>query len=367
MNFADKSQAYLAKLFIPINERYKLEVVKWRLSLIRQEKTYHFDNLVALLRKASNETISSEEKENLFKSALCNDLTFDEYNEVILFVTSLLKNIETESYNFIYDLDHISKIFSEVEGVSKEEYIKNNKKYLDTVRQNLKRYRVRLINTEVKKMRAILAFKEIVAMIKPDEMIPHLVKITPKYLSSNLKQRWIRKYRYYSHFGNDKEKRNADSKLKELFNAIKGDKRSSRKRKYSYWRLSLIYADLSGYILHFRKQEKKGRLDKEFFKMYCESRKIDDTNKNRILNLKGAAHNLAMEIMEDQNLIDSPKAYKDFQSHVNKLQERHFNGNILAIAQELIPVIVDFLDVPRQRPDILFKANIMDSLEEVRI
>ena len=85
----------------------------------------------------------------------------------------------------------MSKVLSTGDGVSKEEYIENNKEYFDIARQNLKQYKVRLMNAEVKKMRVILAFKEIVAMIKPDEMIPHLIKITPKYLSSNLTQRWI--------------------------------------------------------------------------------------------------------------------------------------------------------------------------------
>ena len=367
MNFAGKPQAYLAKLFIPTltNERYELEAVKWRLNLIRQEKIYSFDGLAALLKKASNKAISSEEKKNLLKSALCNNLTFDEYNEAILFVTSLLKDIERKPYSIVYELDHMSKVLST--GVSKEEYIKNNKEHLDMTRENLKQYRVRLINKEVKKMRAILAFKEIAAMINPDEMVPHLIKITPKYLSSNLIQSWIRKYRYLSHFGSDEEKRIADKKLKELFNAIKGDKHSSKKRNYSYWRLSLIYDDLSGYISGFRKQKRERKLDKEFFEMYCEFRKINDIHRNCILNSNGAVHNLALEIMTDQELIDSPKAYKDFQSCVSKLQERHFNGKILGIARELIPVIVDFLDVPKQHPDILFKANIMDSLEEVRI
>lgn len=367
MNSVDKSQAYLAKLFIPTNEKCELEAVKWRLNLIRQEKIYSVDKLIALLKKTSKKIISSEEVEELFESALCNDLDFDEYNQVILFVTSILKNIETKPCSFIYDLNHQSKILSTGYGLSKEEYIKNYKEDLDIARQNLKQYRVRLIDTEVKKMRAVLAFKEIIAMINPDEMIPHLIKITPKYLSSNLTQKWAEKYRYISHFGSDKEKKVADKKLKELFNAIKGDKRSSRKRNYPYWRLSLIYDNLSGYISHFRKQEKKGKLDKEFFEMYCEFNKIDDIYKNCILNSNGAAHTLALEIMTVQELIASPKAYKDIQPYVSKLQKKHFKGNILAIARELIPVIVDFLDFPREHPDILFKVNIMDSLEEVRV
>lgn len=369
MNSIEKSQIHLAKLFIPTltNERYELEAVKWRLNLIRQEKVYSFDDLVTLLKKASNETIASEEKKNLFKSALCNDLTFDEYNEAILFVISFLKNIETKPYSFICEVDHMSKVLSTSNGISKEEYIKNNKEYLDITRRNLKQHRVRLINTEVKKMRAVLAFKEIVAMINPDKMVPHLIKITPKYLSSDLTQKWIRQFRYFSHFGSDKEKTVADKKLKELFNAIKGDKRGSQKRNYSYWKLSLIYYDLSGYIVGFRKQKKEGKLDKELFEIYCKLQKINNIHKNCILNSNEAAHNLALEIMINQKLIPSPKAYKDIQPHVSKLQKKHFNGNILGIARELIPVIVDFLDVPKKHPDVLFKANIMDSLEEVRI
>ena len=52
MNFSDKSQAYLAKLFIPIGEKYEQEAIHWRLKLIKQENTYPFDNLVNLLKKA---------------------------------------------------------------------------------------------------------------------------------------------------------------------------------------------------------------------------------------------------------------------------------------------------------------------------
>ena len=365
MTFLD--QAYLSKLFIPYHEKNQDQSIRWRLKLIKKTKVYPYDKLIKLLQKGSQKLISVAEKQNTVSEVSSDKFNLDEYDETVLLVSTLLKDIENKSFESVLQLHRTSRILYEISSMAKEDWIKENKGLLEIARNTLAVYRSNLINGEVQRIRSLIALKELIAFIDFDRMIPHLISITPNYLSSKVVQSWIRKHQHLHLFGNQDEQKIGEENLNKLFRSIKKNRHSFRPRKYDYWKISLTYTYLSSTIKGFRKHKKNNDLDNGMLEAFCEHSQLTEINRNRILNNEMSVSELALDIMIDQGLIETSKAFKDFQPYISKLQNKHFSCNILNIANELIPALVDFLDYPKKDPGSLFKLDILRVLELVRV
>jgi hypothetical protein len=297
-------------------------------------------------------------KKELINLATSANVLPDEYEITLMIVTKWLLESETMSENMLLAIDRKSKVLVE--------NVKDRSNYLEYNRKNLVKYGQTLLKNEISKIRAKVAFMELVALIAPDEMIPILVNLSTKYLGSEYVQKWIVIQQQVSHFSSkQKLKNDASENLTKLTRAIEGDRRKTKKRKYSYWKLSLVYENLSSYIKGFRKQNVDGKLDKEFYKMFLEHHEVPSQYHQLILTSNSSPKQLTLEIMVSMGLIENEKAFKDFQPTINQLQKKHFNGNVLSIADEIKPIVFDFIDIPTRHPESIRAIDPISVLEKV--
>jgi hypothetical protein len=242
------------------------------------------------------------------------------------------------------------------------------KELLANRKEILKGFPAMLLEMDGPRIRACLAFKEIVALFDPDVMIPHLVKMSPKYLASPLTQKWIKKQQYQSRFNESATEADVATKnLKNLNKAILGDKRQIKKRERPYWKVAFMYDDLTGYIEGFRRHKAEGKLNQKFFDIYIEQREIPPRFKDLILSSFPSPSEVAIEIMIAKKVIKSEKTFREIQSKINKIQKRHFNGNMLQIASDLRPVVFDFIDLPGTNPEFIGRLDLLKTVENVEI
>lgn len=349
-----------AQLLIP-SEAEHAYLVHWRLAIIQKYNIYPTEELANLLKKTtkgSTQKISAKEKREIFKAAVSNEVNLDELDLLILFIVKRLsKDLSDEE---VLAFDRTSRLLKKFGQSFTDEYIQ-------MTRSNLKNYAQILLTHEVQKMRAKFAFKELAALISPDEIIPHLVGLSVSYLSSPISQKWIRKQKYLLKYEKVQDRKAADANLRSLFKAIKGDLRANKKRRRPYWRIAFDYHSLSDHILNFRQQKTERKLDGLYFKMYCDEYRINEINRNLILHSKQSPSELALSILEANGDIKTSKTFREFQAYLNEIQKAHFGGNIMSIATELIPLLVDFLDLPGTRPDIIEASNLTEVLEMVKL
>ncbi len=362
-------QAQLAKLFIP-SEVTDGEAVRWRLQLISRNEIFDAEKLIKLLKKISKSSISKiteAERSGLIDQALDEKNQLDEYDVTVLFVTNCLSSADTMTDKSLPLFDKFSRVQMDVEKITFDQLLKRNPEYFKSTRANLKSYSETLLKHEIPKMRAKLALKELATLFQPDIMIPHMVGISSVYLASPLTQKWIRAKQYLSKFGDEVQKQMARQSLRHLSKSVEGDHRKLKKRELPYWKLGLIFEDLSLSISGFRSWKKEKKFDVEYFKAFCRMWQIGETLSDIIVSGKEPPRELALSIMIERGDIKSAKSFREIQPFLTKLQKKHFGGKILGIAGDLVPVIVDFLDVPATHPEIIAKFNLMEVLERVRL
>ena len=182
----------------------------------------------------------------------------DEYEIALLTVVTWLRDAETMPEDRFLRID--------LKTASTARFVSNPKQYIDQMRSNRKTYADAVLNLEGVKLRAKLALREIAAIVSPDEIIPGLVTTSISYLGCSFVQRWIRQQKQMALAEKKSVERDrARSNLEQLSTSIKGNYRSIRRRKYSYWRLGLIYANLSSKIRGARQHHAAGTLDRDFF------------------------------------------------------------------------------------------------------
>ncbi len=364
-----KESTQYAKLYIA-SEQWQIEAIKWRLALIEKHKIYPISDLrkmLSRLTKNSTDKPTQEERKKFSKYAIDEKFSIDEFDQAALFAIKLLIKDSDFTDSQVVNLDRHLRTFFKIKGGNLTEFCSQNRQHIEFAKTNLKSHGHFLLENEASKIRSYLALKELAAVFDPDTMIPHLVAISPKYLASHLSIKWIRLQQYHSQFGNTTDSNRANRNLKNLQKAITGDKRAHKKRERPHWHVLFVYDDLSGYISGFRRHKEEGKLDKDFFDMYCEDRKISDFHKRHIVNSEIHACELAIEIMIESGQIKSEKTLREIQTKLSKVQQRHFGGSILGIADDIRPVVFDFIDLPSTKPEIIAMANVLEVLEQVKI
>jgi hypothetical protein len=361
-----------SELFIA-SEPDQIEDLRWRVKLVDSQKLYDAKELAALLQRitsSSENPLTQTERQELSSLATSEKFEIDEFDMAVLFTINILSSERgVPDYVAIKTDTFLNFKFKEYGGTI-EEFVEEAgiKELLVNRKAILKGFPKMLLEIDGPRIRACLAFKEIAALFDPDLLIPHLVKISPKYLASPLTQRWIKKQQYYSRFNESAyEAEVATKKLKNLNRAILGDKRQIKKRERPYWQVAFMYDDLIGYIEGFRRHKSECKLDQQFFDIYIEQREIPSRFKDLILSSFPSPSEVAIEIMIGKGIIKSEKTFREIQSKINKIQKRHFNGNMLQIASDLRPIVFDFIDLPGTNPEFIGRFDLLKTVENIEI
>lgn len=361
-----------ANLFIA-SEPHQIRDLQWRVKLVDNQKLYPAKSLTALLARIGRDSKNrptQKERQEISRLAISEKFDIDEFDQTVLVTIALLKKPNGISNELAIQTDGILNFeFKNFSGsIDKFVALPEIKKLLEVRKAILRQHADVLAEHDIPRIRAYFAFKEIAALFDPDTMIPHLVGITPKYLASPLTQRWILKQQYNSKYGKSKNEINeANQHLKSLSKAISGDKRQNKKRVRPHWKIGFIYDDLVSYIEGFRRQQSEGKLDRQFFDIYCHQREIPENLVTLVLAKNPTPSELAIEIMIHKEIIESEKTFRVIQANLNKIQKRHFDGNILGIASDIHPVVFNFIDLPSTNPEILCRIDIFQYLETVEI
>lgn len=361
-----------ANLFIA-SEPHQLRDLQWRVKLVDNQNLYPAKSLMALLArigKDSKNPPTPKERQEISRLAISEKFEIDEFDQAVLVTIALLKNPKGISNELVIQTDTIMNLeFKEYNGPI-DKFVAQPKinELLEFRKANFRRHADVLAEHDIPRIRAYLAFKEIAALFDPDAMIPHLVGITPKYLASPLTQKWMLKQQYNSKYGKSKKEINeANQHLKSLTKAISGDKRQNKKRVRPHWKIGFVYDDLVNYIEGFRRRQSESKLDRQFFDIYCQQREIPKDLAALILAKNPTSSELAIEIMIHKGIIESEKTFRVIQTKLNKIQKRHFNGNILGIASDIHPVAFNFIDLPGTHPELVSQIDLFQYLETVEI
>lgn len=335
-----------AHLFIP-SEVEGHDSILWRLKLIDHIGLYSGQKLLDVLSSVKSSGTKTPLVRDLVSLANSDSFVLDEYETTLVTVINWLYEAESMPEERFLKIDRKTRHMLQ--------FIEDPESYIQMMRKLRSDFGKTLLKSEGVKIRAKIAFQEVVGVLAPDQIIPNLVRLSPTYLGCSAVQKWIRQQKAAALSPTSSTERIAARKaLEKLSASIKGDYRAARThRKYSYWRLGFIYADLSANIKGAREKLAECTLDKDFFNMYCDYHKIYVPYRVLMLDKKIAAKNLALEIMVDKGLIPETKAFKDFQPIINKIQKKHFDGEVLSIADELLPIIIDFMDLPSRHPEIV--------------
>lgn len=347
-----------ANLFIPTAEEGKNSFL-WRLKLIDHVSLYSGQKLLDAFKAVKTSGPKIPLVKDLVELANSESVVLDEYETTLVTVINWLCDAETMPEARFLKIDRKTRHMSQ--------FVKDAKEFIQQMRKMRSDYGNSLLKSDGVKIRAKIALQEVVGVMAPDQIIPNLVKLSPTYLGCAAVQKWIRQQRAAALSPTRSTERElARKNLESLSISIQGDYRATRiHRKYSYWRLGFIYADLSANIKGAREKLAERTLDNDFFNMYCDHHEIEKAFRVLMLDKKIAAKNLALEIMVNKGLIPEPKAFKDFQPIINKIQKKHFNGEVLSIADELLPIVMDFMDLPSRNPDIIAAFDPYRILERV--
>jgi hypothetical protein len=220
---------------------------------------------------------------------------------------------------------------------------------LECTRRCLKKFGQHLLLREIPKMRAKLAVQELVAVLSPDEMIPYLIGLSPRYLQCRNVRSWIQQQkRLQRGVKSDLGKSN----LKKVFCAVSGNPRA-KKRIYPYWKLGLIYESLYEAIRRLRRDQKKGFSVKTNFDRACILFEIPSEYHNLVLDSKIAKKQLSLDIMVARGLLNDSKVILDIQRHTGAIVKKYSAGSILEISNRISPLVFELADFPGFIPSVI--------------
>lgn len=324
--------------------------------IVEANKIYSVDKISNYLAKSQSKSLTKNDVQEIKKDFKSDQYGFDEIYKVKLAVIEWLVNIDQKSDEFVRFLDWDSKNKYKMESVGikiPEDFY--SKEYADDRRKALRSYGESLLKITKEEIEARLAILEIFARLIPDELIPELLLICPKYLGCKIIQAWIMNNQFYSIHGDDQQKALSKDRVKKFTKALIPDGRKNKKQSTYYWQLDGYYNKLTNYIKGHRLASKEGRLDKEYLKIFFDVWKIPDVYLGHFTSEEIGAKDLALEIMISKGMITSEISFRDFQPKINRLKEKH-SGIQMTL------VLEDILDLPIQFPQMLDNPKIWNLL-----
>ncbi len=221
-----------------------------------------------------------------------------------------------------------------------------------------------LLEDEIPRIRAKLAVKELAASLLPDQLIPHLIEISSRYLDCGRVQSWIEQTRTIARYSKNKTKRDAELALSQLTRAIQGDGRSRKIRKYAYWKTVRQYNDLSREIAGLRAEHFHKRISSAVLNDFCERWGIPKMLQGLILSCYTAnkPKEATLTLLIDKKMIESGRAFKDLQMAVSRMEKRRACD--FRIKSKFVE---EFLDVPTRHPEMIDYGQHCQMLESVHL
>ncbi len=331
-----------AQLSIPCRSK-GIDSLKWRVLLVDKEGIFPKDRLLTALKAPEMKT------RKLYREVVdyaCSEVVaIDELDQATLLVAQWALRADEITDDLLLFIDRRTR------NLLQYALIDNKEEFLRGARLALKNYGNEMLRHEVRKIRARVALQEIAAMLDPEAMVPSLVSFSLEYLGCDFVQKWLLAQKREVHSDNAKSRTEALRNIRNVGASLVGDRRRIKKRKYAYWRLGMMYAEMKQSIQGFRTHTKKGTFNKEFFELYCEMHQIPSIYISAITNPNRPAGQLVLDIFVEQGLISDTKAFRDFQPTIGKIQKKHFQSrNVLGIALELSPLVFEVIDLPRTNP-----------------
>ncbi|MAV90463.1 MAG: hypothetical protein CL676_03515 [Bdellovibrionaceae bacterium] len=289
-----------------------------------------------------------------FYKFLFSESTFfnlDEVEYAVLFTATILENFDN------LDKDLKTGLLELVKSESlSSAFLKGDPLWADRPSEVAIDQALSVIKTQyLPSIRAKLAFLEIFASCLIPEAVSQIIAICPKYFESQLVHQWLRLKQWeYRYSDNSDLSDRAKTDMNLVFNTFKGDKRKIRERTYLYWQCKGKYETLNKIIEAVRSSETPKVA--EMFLGMTESHNVPKHYYDRIKNGPTSPAELTLEIMVEQKDIDSPKAFREFQSHTKKLTDRHPAAASDRYAQY-------FLDFQYKYLESFYKTNIWQILE----
>ena len=228
----------------------------------------------------------------------------------------------------------------------------------------LKLNAVMLVEDEIPRIRAKIAIQELAGSLLPDQLIPRLVEISPRYLQCQRVQAWIEQTQRIAWYSNEKEKRDAGSALARLAKAIQGDGRSRKTRQYAYWETVQHYKDLTQAITDLRAEHFQNNVSAIALNKFCEKWSISEDRQRMVLSYEIGQKptEVAVNILMDKNMIGNKKAFQDLQTAACRMNRRRKHD--FRVQTYLVEA---FFDLPTRHPELIDRTDHWRLLESVTL
>ncbi len=342
----------LLNLYVPRPKTEK-DAITSRLKLIQEHKIFSADEIQKFLHEFPKNKVSQHQIKEMEKAVLSDQVIPDELEEIITFAADI--QIHNERLEDDQIAERFSRSFIQRE-ITPEQIIAE--------RKNMVKSGSILLSKYGEKIRAKLAFLELIAVALPERIVHELILISPTYLASERINFWITKNQYNALSGNNSEKKNAILNLKKICGSIMLDKRTNKVRKYDYWNVENIYRKLIKEIKQARRCWNHKNLHikndyRKIFPMIAKGYSLDEVLKNHFLSNQITPSELALDVLIKRGDIDDAKAFRDFQVYVKKLKDKHHWNDDLELR------LSDYWQIPSKAPSQLYYYDPFRVLEKI--
>lgn len=330
-----------------------------KLKIVKRGDVYDVSRIELFLEILKLEKYPEHEASKIIKDFSSVDFGFDDIYKLKLATCDLLLNIDQKSDRLVRFLDWQTREMSKLKNIEGVDFSGDfySEGYVNSRRVELRKYGERLLINTKKEITERLALLEVFARLLPNDLIPRLIEVCPKYLGCPFVQKWIMTNQYLSICGNKEQRTISTELIKRLSKAMLPDKRKIKKQVIHYWELDQYYHKLTGYVKGHRLAKKENRLDVQYMNIFFDVWKIPDEYKGHFVSEEVGAKELVLSIMISKGMIASESSFREFQSKINKLKQKHFGV-------EFMLVLENILDLPIHAPQIIENPRLWDLLEE---
>ncbi len=325
--------------------------------IVKSNNLYPIGKLIIFFNKSKKNNLNKADIDQIKKDFHSDEYGFDEVYKIKLAVVNVLLKIEELSDAIVLEIDPSSNQLMRLQkgNIHALEEIKSSQN-IQRTRLLLKKYGESLKPQVIKEVKDRLALLEIFTRILPNDLIPDLITICPRYLGCPIIQKWISQNQYNSKYGDEKQTIMSEDLLRKASKALLPDKRQLSKRTTYYWGLDKYYHNLTDYIKHYRNSYSEEKFDKEEFEIFCDVWKIPTIYEDHFISNEMGPKELALEIMESLNMVASARAFREFQPKINMYKKKHEGVKMMGI-------INNFLDCSISAPRLIDNPQLWELLD----
>ncbi|MGZ3749068.1 MAG: hypothetical protein ACXVCD_17160 [Pseudobdellovibrionaceae bacterium] len=347
-----------SRFFIPTpTSNNDNDAFQWRIHLIRLSNVLEAQRQEELEKLLSGK-LSPESKKNFIKYILSGICKLSEVEIDLLFVTSLLITADKLEPILVVHLSKKLYVRRLQAQMPDTEFLQKHHDEIELARKELFELGLEMVESDIRKIRAKIAIKELITPFAPNLLIPDLVRISPRYLKCDFVNRWLEDI-FIGSRSLDKSHKEASIKLLNKFHkSLRGDGRQLQKLKYDKYGIYFAYQDLIEVIDAIRKNRNEPIIEWAVFQNLKEEFKINDIYIAHILSNCETPRQLAIAILIQSGHIENEDAFEDIQAHVESMIQYHPNI-------QNIPITNVFLSVSKLRPSFFSESHVWNILESL--